>query len=377
MYPSSQPQRPSSMASQGGLTRYCSAPGSLLTSAVNSVIGGGSGEQEFSAVGSESMMGRFFTADLSSLTSESSCKANVSPDLKEAYRGPGNGRVGGATSSSAGLEKSYGLNEIALGDFDTSSFRGAGGAVGVAASGGGGGGGGGGVGPSSLTRHSSSPAGFFNHLLVDNNNGFSVIRGTGSYNSQTNGQLKTQLSFTSRQDSLSQISEVSENIVGGCSSDEGAGKVGHSYGSSSFPVGSWDETNSIFFSNPSNKRAKIVTGDNVIGLNGLDTQFSLTRSSLEMSNVEKYLHMNQDPVKIRAKRGCATHPRSIAERERRTRISEKLKKLQELVPNMDKQTNTADMLDLAVQHIKCLQTQVQKLNKNVENCTCGSNKKEK
>ena len=46
----------------------------------------------------------------------------------------------------------------------------------------------------------------------------------------------------------------------------------------------------------------------------------------------------QDQVafKVRAKRGCATHPRSIAERERRTRISEKLRKLQDLVPNMDK-----------------------------------------
>ncbi|XP_043710775.1 transcription factor bHLH128-like [Telopea speciosissima] len=357
MYPSPQPHRPSAMASQGGLTRYCSAPGSLLTNAVNSVIGG-SGEQEFSAVGSESMMGRFFNADLSSLTSESSCKANVSPDLNEAYRGHGNGRVGGATSSSAGLDRSYGFNEIAVGDFATSSFRG-GGAVGAVASGGGGGCGSGG--PSSLIRHSSSPAGFLNHLLVDNN-GFSVTRGIGSYSTQNNGGLKSQLSFTSRQDSLSQISEVSESAVGGCSS-----------GSSSFPVGSWDDTNSIFFSNPSNKRSKIVNGDIVTGLDGLDTQFNLTRSSLEMASVEKYLHMNQDPVpcKIRAKRGCATHPRSIAERERRTRISEKLKKLQELVPNMDKQTNTADMLDLAVQHIKCLQGQVQKLNKNIEKCTCG------
>ncbi|XP_042009315.1 transcription factor bHLH80-like [Salvia splendens] len=53
----------------------------------------------------------------------------------------------------------------------------------------------------------------------------------------------------------------------------------------------------------------------------------------------------------RAKRGCATHPRSIAERERRT--------LQELVPNMDKQTNTADMLEKAVAYVKHLQKEVQ------------------
>ncbi|KAJ4968177.1 hypothetical protein NE237_014878 [Protea cynaroides] len=379
MYPSSQAYRSQSMAAQGGLTRYCSAPGSLLTSAVNSVIGGSS-EQEYSAVGSESIMSRFFTSDSSCLTSESSCKANVSPDLKDAYRGQGNERVGGATSSSAGLEKSYGFSEIAVGDLATTSFRkeilsshsssggGPGGSSVWAATSAGSGGGG----PSSLTRHSSSPAGFLNHLLVDNN-GFSLTRGIGSYSTQTNGRLNPQLSFTSRQDSLSQISEVSESGIGGSSPDDVAGKIGHTYGSGSIPVGSWDDKNSIFFSNPSRKRTKIFNGDNVTGLNGLDTEFSLTRSSVEMGSVEKYLQLNLDPVpcKSRAKRGCATHPRSIAERERRTRISEKLKKLQDLVPNMDKQTNTADMLDLAVQHIKGLQSQVQKLNKDVENCTCG------
>jgi hypothetical protein len=42
------------------------------------------------------------------------------------------------------------------------------------------------------------------------------------------------------------------------------------------------------------------------------------------------------PSSIRAKRGFATHPRSVAERIRRTRISERIRKLQELVPNIDK-----------------------------------------
>eukprot|EP00249_Psilotum_nudum_P022630 c28589_g1_i2 orf=1016-2794(+) len=72
--------------------------------------------------------------------------------------------------------------------------------------------------------------------------------------------------------------------------------------------------------------------------------------------------------RARAKRGCATHPRSIAERVRRTRISERMKKLQELVPNMDKQTNTADMLDEAVEYVKFLQRQVQELSKNQQKC---------
>ncbi|CAI9786954.1 unnamed protein product [Fraxinus pennsylvanica] len=75
--------------------------------------------------------------------------------------------------------------------------------------------------------------------------------------------------------------------------------------------------------------------------------------------------------RTRAKRGCATHPRSIAERVRRTRISDRIRKLQELVPNMDKQTNTADMLDEAVAYVKFLQNQIQELLEHQKNCKCS------
>ncbi|KAH8964376.1 hypothetical protein BDL97_04G063900 [Sphagnum fallax] len=71
------------------------------------------------------------------------------------------------------------------------------------------------------------------------------------------------------------------------------------------------------------------------------------------------------PCQTRAKRGCATHPRSIAERLRRTKISERMKRLQDLVPNMDKQTNTSDMLDEAVEYVKQLKQQVQDLSHTV------------
>ncbi|XP_042493665.1 transcription factor bHLH80-like [Macadamia integrifolia] len=43
----------------------------------------------------------------------------------------------------------------------------------------------------------------------------------------------------------------------------------------------------------------------------------------------------------------------------RTRISDRIKKLQELVPNMDKQTNTTDMLEEEIEYIKHLQKQIQ------------------
>ncbi|KAF2593616.1 hypothetical protein F2Q70_00043220 [Brassica cretica] len=86
------------------------------------------------------------------------------------------------------------------------------------------------------------------------------------------------------------------------------------------------------------------------------------------SGVSGMMDMNMDkllddsvPFRVRAKRGCATHPRSIAERMRRTRISDRIRRLQELVPNMDKQTNTADMLEEAVEYVKALQCQIQEL----------------
>jgi hypothetical protein len=70
-------------------------------------------------------------------------------------------------------------------------------------------------------------------------------------------------------------------------------------------------------------------------------------------------------MRARAKRGCATHPRSIAERVRRTRISERMKKLQDLVPNMEKTTNTSDMLDETVQYVRSLQLQVGQLHDTI------------
>ncbi|XVF37798.1 hypothetical protein REPUB_Repub20aG0041900 [Reevesia pubescens] len=220
---------------------------------------------------------------------------------------------------------------------------------------------------SSLLRQRSSPAGFLSHLNTEN--GFSVTRGTRNYSSQGGAnvnsghgvsRLKSQLSFT-RQDSLSQISEVSENLVDGVTSSSNHHNAAHSFAAAGFGMDSWDNTNSIVFSAPTSKRAKNMDGDIYNCLNALETQFSLPQTTLEMATVEKLLHIPEDsvPCKIRAKRGFATHPRSIAERERRTRISGKLKKLQDLVPNMDKQTSYADMLDLAVQHIKGLQNEVQ------------------
>ncbi|XP_020111464.1 transcription factor bHLH129-like [Ananas comosus] len=239
-----------------------------------------------------------------------------------------------------------------------------------------------------LDEHRSFPWGLLPPIFIADN-GLSLTRDRESYsrlgsdsdhavagdNRRLNSQLS--LSFSRQQSTLSQISEIGLSDVGESSqSDEG--NAGHSLAPNGFSIGSWDETNSIVFSAPVSKRGKDNNGDVMASLSHIESQFGLPRSSLEMATMENFLQIQQDqvPFKVRAKRGCATHPRSIAERERRTRISEKLRKLQELVPNMDKQTNTADMLDLAIQHIKGLQSQVQILSQERDDCRCGS-KREK
>ncbi|XP_074577156.1 transcription factor UNE12-like [Curcuma longa] len=65
--------------------------------------------------------------------------------------------------------------------------------------------------------------------------------------------------------------------------------------------------------------------------------------------------------KVRARRGQATDPHSIAERQRRERIAERLKSLQELVPNTNK-TDRAAMLDEILDYVKFLRLQVKVLS---------------
>ncbi|URE13626.1 Helix-loop-helix DNA-binding domain [Musa troglodytarum] len=198
-------------------------------------------------------------------------------------------------------------------------------------------------GSSTLPRYSSSPGGLFFHLSVED--GHPMLRGVAGFRNEDEAdRLRNQISFSSRQNSMmSQISEV----IGGSSPEESSGGRCYMPG---FPSNTWD-TSSLFSGRDDGGK---TTTD---ALNPAELQIGEARS-----HAARYLAFQDAvPCKIRAKRGCATHPRSIAERVRRTRISEKMRKLQELVPNMDKQTNTADMLDLAIGYIKDLQMQVKVL----------------
>ncbi|KAM2843313.1 hypothetical protein COP1_026036 [Malus domestica] len=69
----------------------------------------------------------------------------------------------------------------------------------------------------------------------------------------------------------------------------------------------------------------------------------------------------QPRPRVRARRGQATDPHSIAERLRRERIAERMKALQELVPNANK-ADKASMLDEIIDYVKFLQLQVKVLS---------------
>lgn len=113
-------------------------------------------------------------------------------------------------------------------------------------------------------------------------------------------------------------------------------------------------------------------------MGSLDQLASPTSNHYQVNGASNGDSMVTDAVlcKSRAKRGCATHPRSIAERVRRMKISERIKKLQDLVPNLDKQAHTADMLDEVVEYVKLLQRQVEELSKHSSECNGTCQKQE-
>ncbi|KAK4489136.1 hypothetical protein RD792_004930 [Penstemon davidsonii] len=351
----------------GGLMRYGSAPSSLFTTALDSVIGA---TRDFSTLGPQTHLAqtRFFPSE--------SSESTLMPNL--------NDTVPRTDNHNTTTQPSYGFPPAA----------------------------------SNLVRHSSLPTGFLNQLASTSaaDNGFSITRAIGNYDfngigdsSTSNGgpgpssRLNSQHSFTRQLDrqSLPRISELEthdhhQNNAAANNNQDVIIRTGTDHinnnvqrnsaynknnNNNNNNMGPWDDSNSTVFSTvaPSKRSAKTTTFRN--GNMESQFQFSMPEAALEMATMENLLYNNNNnipqdsiPCKIRAKRGFATHPRSIAERERRTRISGKLKKLQDLVPNMDKQTSYSDMLDLAVQHIKTLQNQLQKLNKENDSCTCGCKK---
>ncbi|KAE8734751.1 bHLH129 protein [Hibiscus syriacus] len=246
---------------------------------------------------------------------------------------------------------------------------------------------------SNLIRHSSSPAGWFSKINVENIAGYGALRGMGDYGSVNSNNREAAFNPASRPPApphsgrKAPMAELGNKNI--CSENSGFGENLPNNYSSGFPATSWDESMMISDNMSGIKRLR----EDDRSLSGLDLDgaeitnsddghhrpppllahhLSLPKSSPDMSAIEFLQYQNSVPCKIRAKRGCATHPRSIAERVRRTKISERMRKLQDLVPNMDNQTNTADMLDLAVDYIKDLQKQVKTLSDSRAKCSCAS-----
>ncbi|OIS96134.1 transcription factor bhlh84 [Nicotiana attenuata] len=89
-------------------------------------------------------------------------------------------------------------------------------------------------------------------------------------------------------------------------------------------------------------------------------------SAEEDSNGSQELNTNSDTKsnlnsKTRASRGTATDPQSLYARKRREKINERLKILQNLVPNGTK-VDISTMLEEAVQYVKFLQIQIKLLS---------------
>ncbi|KAL2326472.1 hypothetical protein Fmac_025530 [Flemingia macrophylla] len=253
---------------------------------------------------------------------------------------------------------------------------------------------------SNLIRQKSSPAGFFSNYSVDNAlsvRDVSSFRGCDVSNGQaitsTSG-LHGTLNFSSRPSSCStRMPQIAENgnegVEANCvesrnlRNDNANTKCympsfsNDFWDASAFGAASKTASNKAEISFSTSNAMDIQDADFGYQNVGLTHHLSLPSSSTKMANMEKFYQIQGSvPCKIRAKRGFATHPRSIAERERRTRISARIKKLQDLFPKSDKQTSTADMLDLAVEYIKDLQKQVKMLTDTRAKCTCTSNQKQ-
>ncbi|KAL8555484.1 hypothetical protein ACS0TY_003333 [Phlomoides rotata] len=232
---------------------------------------------------------------------------------------------------------------------------------------------------SNLIRQSSSPAGFFN--------GFGIMGEVGNYRVQNHAEVSS--SSTRFMPSIPENGNGNDSITPGNNRLRNADSANSQEFDAAYPHDSWNDTSFNTLKRNHNGDPKMFSNFNELEnqngeatkrTSGLVSHMSLPKTSAEMAVVENYLQFQQEttvPCQVRAKRGFATHPRSIAERMRRTRISKNIKKLQDLFPDMDKQTNTADMLDLAVDYIKDLQKQVQALTDTKGKCVCSSKSQQK
>lgn len=121
-----------------------------------------------------------------------------------------------------------------------------------------------------------------------------------------------------------------------------------------------NSTESVLGDDHQPRRKSAVLWPSANGYNNLQNSSVLTYdTSTTAPKTATRLALNTN-LRQRAKQGSASDPQSIAARHRRERISERLKILQDLVPNGSK-VDLVTMLEKAINYVKFLQLQVQVL----------------
>ncbi|MBA0775291.1 hypothetical protein Gotri_010445 [Gossypium trilobum] len=115
----------------------------------------------------------------------------------------------------------------------------------------------------------------------------------------------------------------------------------------------------------SEPRVNISDPETYFGANVKDSADNALSSACDLSyDSEKVpdaseVPSNQERPRSSSKRSRAAEVHNLSEKRRRSRINEKMKALQNLIPNSNK-TDKASMLDEAIEYLKQLQLQVQK-----------------
>ncbi|KAK2657497.1 hypothetical protein Ddye_010549 [Dipteronia dyeriana] len=108
----------------------------------------------------------------------------------------------------------------------------------------------------------------------------------------------------------------------------------------------------------SSSGVNIVSSSSVVGVSENETNEEHDCESEE--GIEAQVDEGPTKAANRTKRSRAAEVHNLSEKRRRSRINEKMKALQNLIPNSNK-TDKASMLDEAIEYLKQLQLQVQML----------------
>ncbi|KAL7151507.1 hypothetical protein ABFS83_04G035500 [Erythranthe nasuta] len=139
----------------------------------------------------------------------------------------------------------------------------------------------------------------------------------------------------------------------------GGGGYGVGSGGGGFPLGLSLEQGKGGFNDASGSGKRFLRDDLV------DSRGSSLKSGFHGQPMTNTVPSGPHPPairpRVRARRGQATDPHSIAERLRRERIAERVRALQELVPSVNK-TDRATMVDEIVDYVKFLRLQVKVLS---------------